>query len=103
MPTLTDALNYMGIDYADAMVSANVQRALDAARRYLKGAVGEDIEKYFPDDERVKELVLMYTDDLYSERGTSAKVSATTRKLVHSMEFQLRLELVRAREAEANV
>lgn len=103
MPTLTDALNYMGIDYADAMVSANVQRALDAARRYLKGAVGEDIEKYFPDDERVKELVLMYTNDLYSERGASAKVSGATRKLVADMELQLRLELVRAREAAANV
>lgn len=103
MPTLSDALNYMGIDYADAMVNANVQRALDAAKRYLKGAVGEDIEKLLPDDERVKELVLMYTDDLYSERGVSAKVSGATRKLAADMELQLRLELVRAREAAANV
>lgn len=103
MPTLSEALNYMGIDYADAMVSANVQRALDAAKRYLKGAVGDDVFELLPSDERVKELVLMYTDDLYSERGASAKVSGATRKLAADMELQLRLELRRAREAAANV
>ena len=103
MPTLAEALNYMGIDYADAMDSANAQRALDAAKRYLKGAVGDDVFELLPGDERVKELVLMYTDDLYSERGVSAKVSGATRKLAADMELQLRLELRRAREAEANV
>jgi hypothetical protein len=99
MPTLNDALNYMGIDYADAMVSANVQRALDTAKRILKGAVGEDIETYLPDDERARELVLMYADDLYSERGVALKASAATRKLAADMELQLRLELKRAKEA----
>lgn len=99
MPTLNDALNYMGIDYADAMVSANVQRALDTAKRILKGAVGEDIEKYLPNDERARELVLMYADDLYSERGVALKASAATRKLAADMELQLRLELKRAKEA----
>ena len=103
MPTLSDALNYMGIDYADAMVTSNVQRALNTAKRYLKGAVGDDVFELLPDDERVKELVLMYTDDLYSERGVSAKVSGATRKLAADMELQLRLELRRAKEAAANV
>lgn len=99
MPTLNDALNYMGIDYADAMVSANVQRALDTAKRILKGAVGEDVFDLMPDDERARELVLMYTDDLYSERGVALKASAATRKLAADMELQLRLELKRAKEA----
>lgn len=103
MPTLSDALNYMGIDYADAMVTSNVQRALNTAKRYLKGAVGDDVFELLPDDERVKELVLMYTDDLYSERGISPKVSGATRKLAADMELQLRLELRRAKEVAADV
>ena len=102
MPTLNEALQYMGIDYADAMVSANVQRALDTAKRILKGAVGDDVFDLMPDDERAKELVLMYADDLYSERGVALKTSAATRKLAADMELQVKLELRRLREAAAN-
>jgi GTPase len=91
----------MGIDYADAMVSANVQRALDTAKRILEGSVG-DFETYAPGDERARELVLMYADDLYSERGVSAKVSGAVRKLAETMENQLRLEIRRAKEAAAD-
>lgn len=98
MPTLKDALDYMHIDYADEVVSKNVQRALDTAKRTLKGSVG-DFETYAPGDERAKELVLMYADDLYSERGVSAKVSGAVRKLAETMENQLRLEIRRAKEA----
>jgi hypothetical protein len=102
MPSLNDALDYMGIDYADDKVSKNAQRALDTAKRTLRGAVGDDVFDLLPGDERAKELVLMYTDDLYSERGIGGKVSAATRKLAADMELQLRLELRRAREAAAN-
>ena len=102
MPTLNEALQYMGIDYADAMVSANVQRAIDTAKRILKGAVGDDVFDLMPDDERAKELVLMYADDLYSERGVALKVNAATRKLAADMELQVKLELRRLREAVAN-
>ena len=98
MPTLDDALDYMGIDYADEKVRKNAQRALDTAKSVLKGAVGDDVFDLLPGDERAEELVLMYTDDLYSERGVSAKVSGATRKLAADMELQLRLELKRARE-----
>lgn len=99
MPTLNEALQYMGIDYADDAVRANVQRALDTAEKILKGAVGDDVLDHLPDDPRVENLVLMYADDLYSERGVSAKVSGATRRLVADMELQLRLELRRAKEA----
>lgn len=98
MPTLQDALDYLGIDYADDLVKANVTRALAAAVAVLHGAVGEDVETYLPGDPRVAELVLIYTDDLYSDRGVSAKVSGATRRLVADMELQLRLELRQARE-----
>lgn len=101
MPTIEQALEYMGIDYVDEMVRNNVTRAMATAARTLRGAVGDDVFDLLPGDERAAELVLIYTDDLYSERGVGVKVSANTRKLVHSMEWQLKLELRRAREARA--
>lgn len=101
MVTTQEALIYLGIDYPDEVVSANVTRALATAYKVLHGAVGTDVETYLPDDSRAKELVLIYLDDLYSQRGVSAKVSGATRRLVHDMELQLRLELARAKEAEA--
>lgn len=102
MVTLADARQHLGIDYVDDFIHANVQRALNTAVGVLKGAVGDDVDTYFAEDPRRDELVLMYTDDLYSERGAKAKVSGATRKLAADMELQLRLELRRAREAKAN-
>ena len=102
MPTTQDALQHLGIDYADDVVTANVGRALAAATQLLYGTVGskEDLEKYLPKDPRVTELLLVYADDLYSDRGVvSSKVSNATRRLVANMELQLRLELQAAKEA----
>lgn len=99
MPTIEDVLAYLGIDYADEVVEKNVQRAMSTAWKVLLGSIGEDVEDYLPGDQRVTELLMIYVDDLYSERGVSAKVSGATRQLVNTMEWQLRLELARAREA----
>ena len=99
MPTLDDARTYLGIDVTnDELINANVKRCLATATKTLHGAVGEDIDTYLPDDPRATELVLIYTEDLYSQRGFNAKVSGATRKLVTAMEQQLRLELRQARE-----
>lgn len=102
MPTIEDALNYIGIDYTDAMVEANASRALKAARATVLGAVGNDVETYLPDDPRVDEMILIFFEDLYSQRGVSAKVSGATRRLVFDMEWQLKMELRKKRE-EAGV
>lgn len=107
MPTVPDALLYLGFDDVDEMIMANVTRALETAKAVLRGAVGADVEKYLPNDSRVDELVLIYLDDLYSNRGVEtkagagAKVSSATRLLVAGMELQLRLELRAAKEAGA--
>ena len=100
-----EALWHLGIDYDDDVVESNVKRALATASRVLRSAVGDDVWELMPDDPRVKELVLIYMDDLYSERGVSAKVSGATRRLVQTMELQLKIELTRARAAakEASV
>lgn len=100
MPTLEDALAYLGIDYADDVVRKNVERAMATAWQTLLGSVGYDVAEYLPDDPRVTELVLIYLDDLYSERGVIAKVSNSTRHMVNSMEWQLRLELAAAKDRE---
>lgn len=97
MPTVEEAMDYLGIDYPDDVVTANVTRALGTAVKTLHGAVGEDVETLLPNDARAAELVLIYTDDLYSTRGVSAKVSGATRRLVQDMELQLRMELRRKR------
>lgn len=103
MPTIEEALLYKGMTpevYAgDAVVEANATRALKTAHQVLLGAVGSDVEDFLPGDPRIEELQLIYFDDLYSERGVSAKVSGAVRRLVFDMEQQLRLELARKKEA----
>ena len=98
MPTMEDALAYLGIDYPDDLIKKNVTRALKTAIKVLHGAVGEDVDTLMPGDSRAAELVLIYMDDLYSEKGVSAKVSGATRRMVADMEMQLRLELRQLRE-----
>lgn len=99
MPTLQEALQYLGIDYADDVITANVERAMRTAVATLHGSVGEDIESFMPDDPRTKELVLLYLDDLYSNRGLSNKAIGSQRRLIADMEWQLRLELRQLKEA----
>lgn len=99
MLTIDDVMDYLGIDYADEVVTKNVQNAWNTAEQVMLGAVGADVREYLPDDPRVDELVKIYTDDLYSEHGVSAKVSNATRMMVSTMELQLRLELAAAKEA----
>ena len=95
MPTELEVMNYMGIDYADDMVKANINRAIRTADAYLKGAIGEDYPK---DDPRAKELSLIFIADLYDNRGVIEKVSGNVRRLVDDMILQLKLELMRSAE-----
>lgn len=100
MPTYEDALAYLGIDYDDdVIIRKNVIRALNTANETLKGAVGEDVWELLTDSSRAKELTLIYLDDLYSDKGVvSAKVTGSTRRMVQTMELQLKMELRKLRE-----
>ena len=94
MITREDALNYLGIDYADDMVNANIDRMITTADAYLKGSIGED---YPSDDPKAKELALILVADLYENRTMTAGGSSNmTRRLVDDLSWQLRLELGRA-------
>lgn len=87
-----DVYNYLGIDYADAMVTANVTRAISTADAYLKGAVGAN---YPTEDPRAKELALIFIADLYDNRGMLEAVNKNVRRLIDDFLLQLRLELRR--------
>ena len=100
--TTAEALVHLGIDYADEAVTQNVEAAVAAAELTLKGAVGEDVETLLPGDVRAKTLALLYVDDYYSERclaDSSGKTGSAMRGQVQVLEWQLKLELRRLREA----
>lgn len=91
--TVEDVKAYLGIDYADDMVNANITRAINTADAYLKGSIGND---YPSEDPRAKELALIIISDLYDNRGSqSTNISGNCKRLVDDMSLQLRLELRR--------
>lgn len=104
MLTFDQALNHLGYDEIDERIAAIIRDELAGAEAYLKGAVGEDILDLMPDDPRVNILMKAYLDDQHDDRGTtSAKAGNATRAMIHSTEWQLKLELARRREEAASV
>ncbi len=91
--SVDEVLAYLGIDYADDMVTKNVERLIKTADAYLKGSIGEN---YPVEDPKAKELALIIISDLYDNRGLNSTISGNTRKLVDDLSLQLRLELRRA-------
>lgn len=90
--TVSEVLDYLGIDYADDMVTKNIERVIKTADAYLKGSIGEN---YPVNDPRAKELALIIAADLYDNRELNSTVSGNVRKLVDDLSLQLRLELRR--------
>lgn len=100
MVTINEAAQHIGIDYLDdEMTTANLQRALDTSIYRLHGAVGRDVESYLEGDPRVKQLVLIYTEEAYDNHPGSAKQDAAKNHLRDNLELQLRLELRTLKEA----
>lgn len=95
--SIDEVKDYLGIDYADEMVTRNITRAIKTADAYLKGSIGEN---YPVDNPKAKELALIIVSDLYDNRGltTSGSVTNNTRRLVDDLSLQLRLELRRSLE-----
>ena len=100
MPTVTkeDAMAYIGIDYEDTVVTKNLTRSMATAQQKLRGAVGEEIDTFLPEDPRAVELVLAYTDEAYSKRGVSAKEANAKRSHINDLEQQLIMEMRRKKE-----
>lgn len=89
MITSQQVKDYLGIDYADEMVERNIERLIKVADSLLVGSIGKNYNK---DDPRAEEMALIICDDLYSQRGMSNKVSASTRQLITDLQMQLRIE-----------
>lgn len=100
MLTIDDALIHLGYDEVDENITKTVTAELEEVKSYLKGAVGVDIFELMPDEPRVDILLKAYLDDVHDDRGTtSAKANNAKREMVHSTEWQLKLELASMREA----
>lgn len=99
MLTIEDALAHLGYDEVDDSIMRVVSSELAEATGYLRGAVGVDVLELMPSESRVDTLLKAYLDDLHDDRGiTSAKAGNAKREMIHSIEWQLRLELARLRE-----
>ncbi len=90
--TIDEVKAYLGIDYADDMITSNIERCIRTADAYIKGAVGSD---YPIEDPRIKELTLIIISDLYDNRGLQSSMSGNMRRLVDDLALQVRLELRR--------
>lgn len=90
--SVDEVLDYLGIDFADDMVTNNINRLIKTADAYLKGAIGDE---YNADDPKAKELALIIISDLYDNRGIQSTITGNTRRLVDDLSLQLRLELRR--------
>lgn len=101
MLTVDEALQHLGYDEVDDIIVKKVTSELEEAETYLKGAVGTDVFDLMPEDPRVNILLKAYLDDLHDDRGTtSAKANNAKRSMIHSVEWQLKLELAKLREEE---
>ena len=84
-------LEYLGYDPPyDDLIVLNATRALNAAYSYAVGTVGSGYS--MGGDPMFTQLVFIYAEDLFSNRGVSGKVSGATRRMVQGMETQLKLD-----------
>ena len=89
--TVDDVLDYLGIDYADDMVTRNVNRAISTADGELRESVADD---YPVDHPLTKELALIYASNAYENRG-DISLSNNERKLSSGIALKLRLYMRR--------
>lgn len=90
--SIEDVTDYCGIDYLDDVVERNIKRCISTADAFLKGSIGSE---YPRSDPRSKEVALAVISELYDGRGTVETLSGNTRRMVHDLSWQLRLELRR--------
>ncbi|MBR3690844.1 MAG: hypothetical protein IKL97_07095 [Eggerthellaceae bacterium] len=89
-----DVYDYLGIDYADDMVSRRVRGLLTAIDSYLTGAIGEDYAIAVSPESlaKAKEIGLMLIGELYDGRGGTGKERTVVRTLLSSMMLHLQLD-----------
>ena len=89
MLSVDDVKKELGIDFSDKNTDARLERYIQVADAWLKGAVGD----YNNDDERAKQLALLIIEDLFDRNSNSVKENATINKLKNDFIMQLKWEV----------
>lgn len=90
MITLDEAKAYLRVDLPDQQDEMMLDMMIKAAERLIISAVGIGLD---PEDERVKQLELMVTADLFENRNANEITSNNLRWIFNDMTTNLRLEL----------
>ena len=92
--TEQDVLDYLGIDFADEMVSRRVRALIDTVDSYLTGAIGMDYAAAVGPESlaKAREVGLMLIGELYDNRGMEGKERSVIRVLLSSMLLHLQLD-----------
>lgn len=88
MLELEDVKKELGIDFSDKNTDDRIERYIQLADAWLKGAIGE----YDKKDERAKQLALLIIEDLFDRNSNTVKENATINKLKNDFVMQLKWE-----------
>lgn len=86
---VSDVEIFLGIDYDDENSQKNIERFIDVAESWLKGAIGENFPR---NDERAKQLALFIIEDLYDRGSYSVKENSVLEKMKADFILQLQCE-----------
>lgn len=85
--TAQDLLEYLGIDYADDMVNANIARAI----KYADGELRESVDDDYPVDHSLTpELALLYASASYENRDLSSNEAKRAGDIALKLRLYLR-------------
>ena len=88
MLSVDDVKKELGIDFSDKNTDDRLERYIEVAEAWLKGAVGT----YKDSDERAKQLALLIIEDLFDRNSNTVKENATINKLKNDFIMQLTWE-----------
>lgn len=86
---VSDVKVFLGIDYDDENSQKNIERFINVAESWLKGAIGENFPR---SDERAKQLALFIIEDLYDRSSYSVKENSVLEKMKTDFILQLQCE-----------
>ena len=85
--TKADVLAYLGIDYADDMVNANIDKAIQYADGELRESVGDE---YPVDHPLTPELALLYASASYEKRDLAGNELKRAEQIAQKLRLVLR-------------
>jgi hypothetical protein len=90
--TVGELRDFLGIDYEDEMVDANIQLCINSALAWADGGVCRNFEDLFGGDARARQLMLVVAGDFYNNRDYEGKYSGLRSRLITDIVTQLKVE-----------